>query len=98
VCAAAAQILRQRLPNLGAIAGKQAAAVPEPGRFPLSTAEKRVFVLEDRRLGAGDLFVISGLSRFWRPRPAAEIERGLHLWQRTGSRIQRHVPDLPNSA
>src|SRR6516164_6728744 len=46
--------------------------------IPLSTAEKCVFTLEKRPLGAGNPIVIRMLSRFWRRPPAAEIERGLH--------------------
>jgi hypothetical protein len=48
--------------------------------IPLSTAEKRVFVLENRRLGVGNLIAISILDPFRRYRPTAEIDgllRGL---------------------
>jgi hypothetical protein len=42
--------------------------------IPLSTAEKRVFVLENCHLGTGNLFVINTLNPLRGCRPTAEIE------------------------
>jgi hypothetical protein len=73
------QSLQLRIPFPGSRRdrGQQVAAVPEPGPIPLSTAEKRVFVREKRRLGAGNPIAISTLNPLRRYRPTAEIERGL---------------------
>jgi hypothetical protein len=46
--------------------------------FPLSTAEKFVFVLENCRVDTGNMIAINILRAFGRCRPTAEIEH--RLW------------------
>jgi hypothetical protein len=82
-----------------AIAGATVAfPAPGPTPIPLSTAESRVFALENFRVGVGNLIAISLLSPFRPCRPTAEIGRLFDGWQRTGRGTQQHASALLNSA